>query len=151
MKRDARIGKLKAIGQICDAQRQRAELEVERMNARLERLGRQREQDGRNLRAQEDGWKRVVTGGSLQLTASAAWATEILRTQSAIANTEKDMGEVRAMRQGLCTVLQTLSARADAVDELTARAVRLDARRRDEAAMDIQMGRTTSGWGAPCE
>ncbi len=151
MKRDARIRVLQDIGQICDAQRQRAEMEVERMNARLDRLRLRREQEGRDLQVQEDGWRRVVTGGSLQLTASAAWAAEILRTRAAIVNTEKDMGEVRAMRRGLCDVLQTLSARADAVSALTARAVRMDARRRDEAAMDDHMSRTAAGRRSACE
>lgn len=151
MKRDPKIKQLKDVGSICAAQRQRAEMEVERLNARLDRLRLRRDQEGRNLEAQEQGWKSAVTGGSLQLTASAVWASEILRTEAAITNTERDMGEVRAMRRGLCDVLQGLSARADAVDGLTARAVRLDARRRDEAAMEDHRGRTVSGWGAACE
>ena len=151
MKRDPKIRVLKEIGRICDAQRQRAEMEVERLNARLDRLKLRREQEGRNLASQEEGWKTAVTGGSLQLTASAVWAAEILRTEATIANTENDMAETRAMRRGLGEVLHTLSARADAIEDLTVQTVRCDARRRDEAAMEDHRSRTVSGWGAACE
>jgi hypothetical protein len=148
MKRDPRIRVLKDIAQICDAQRQRAELEVERMNARIDQLGRQREQEVRNLSAQEESWTVAVRGGSLQLTASAVWATEILRTQAAIDGVDFAIDEGKAMRRGLCANLGALSARADAVDEMTLRAIRQDAKRRDEAVMDVHMSRTLSGWNA---
>ena len=121
------------------------------MNARLDQLGRQREQEIRHLEVQERGWAAAIRGGSLQLTASAVWATEILRTQAAVVVTEQAIGEGRAMRQGLCASLRTLSARADAVDQLTVRAIRQDARRRDEAGMDTQMHRARPGWSAACE
>ncbi len=151
MKRDSRIDGLKDIGRICAAQRQRAELEVERMNVRLDQLSRQRDQESRNLKALEEGWVSAVRGGSLQLTASMAWATEILRTQAALAGTDGLIEEHRAMRQGLCANLRTLSARADAVDELTVCAIRQDARRRNEAAMESHMRRALPGWSSACE
>lgn len=151
MKRDSRIGVLKDIGQICDAQRQRAELDVERMNTRLDHLRRQREREDRDLKTQEEAWAAVVRGGSLQLMASAAWATEVLRTQAEIAGTEKAIGEGRTMRQGLCATLHALSARADSVEEMTVLALRRDLRRRDEAVMNAQIHRTLPGWSATCE
>jgi hypothetical protein len=149
MKRDSRIRVLKDIGRICDAQRQRAELEVERVNARLDQLARQREQEVRNLNAQEEGWAAAVRGGSLQLTASAVWATEILRTQAAIAGTDFAINEGKAIRQGLSANLRTLSARAEAIGDMTVRAIRQDAKRRDEAAMETHTSRTLSGWSTP--
>lgn len=151
MKRHAEIATLRDIRRICAAQRASAELEVERLNARLDSLERRRDAEQAQVRALEDGWQRAVTGGALQLTASAIWSAEILRMQAVIAETGQAIRDSRTARQAACEAAQVVSARDEAAGVLIGRARRRVLRHREEAALEDHAVRTRSGWRAACE
>jgi len=144
-----RIHTLKEIGEVCGALRARAELEVERANAHLEALGRQRDAQDQALKSNEAGWARAVSGRALQLTASTVWAAEVLRSRAAVAETEKDIRDGQAVRRDLYETLRSASARGDAVGALIGQAVRSQLRRSEEAALENHAGRKNPGWGKP--
>lgn len=145
------INMLKDIGKICEAQRVRAELEVETLNLELDRLGQRRESENRHLEASEKGWEKAVTGASLQLMASAAWSADILTARTRLMATEDEIRDRWADRQTLCERLRCVSARGDAVEALRDRAERLAARRREDVALEAYPVRVTLGWRASCE
>jgi len=153
MKYRAEIDRLKDIRKIYGAWHERAELDVERSNAQLDRLDRQRDLEIERLAALEDGWQKAVTGKQVQLTASAFWSAEILRSRATLADIETETRSCQAARQALCETLRSLSARDDAVGALTDRVLRSAARRREEVALENHAGRkaSTSGWGTSCE
>jgi len=151
MKHRAEIDMLKDIRKICGARRVRAELEVERVNAQLDGLARQRDAENGRLKTLEDGWEKAVRAASLQLTSSSVWSAEIHRTRAALASTETEIRDRHAARQDLCEVVRSISARDDAVGTLIGRAVRQATRHREEAALENHAVRNVRGWGGVCE
>jgi|SRR6185312_9006458 len=147
----AEINLLKHIGKICEAQRVRAEMEVETLNLALDRLEQRRDSENRHLKASEKGWEKAMTGASLQLMTSAVWSADILAARTRLMATENEIRNRRADRQALCERLRGVSARGDAVEALSDRAERLAARRREEAALEAYPLRVTLGWRDSCE
>lgn len=141
MNRRAEIDMLKDIRKICDARRVRAELDIERLNSRLEGLDRRRTAEAERLTIQEKSWEKSIRGGAIQLTASAAWAAEILRTRAGIADIETDILNSQAERHPLYQAFQSISARSDAVGALIEQGIRRAARHREEAIMENYVGR----------
>ena len=140
------VGMLKEIQQICTVQRMGVVFEVERANARVRELNRKRDAETEVLRASHAGWQQAVSGPSFQLAASAFWAAEVLGNQKAIDGTRADIRDAEADLSRLGEIRTAMTARCDAVADLTRSARRMEQHRRDEAALDEQMGRTAAGW-----
>jgi hypothetical protein len=146
MRQRGEIKTLKDIHQICHVQRTGATFDVERAQGRLRDLDRQQEAEARVLHASNDAWRRAISGTSFQLMASASWAAEILSNQKAVEETGAKKRQAEAEHLRLCEIRTGLTARCDAIADLTRTARRLDQRRREEAALEEQSRRALSGW-----
>ena len=144
MKRHAEIARLKDIRKIYAAQQASAELEVERLNVRIDGLRDRLDAAHDHLAGLEQGWQKAVGDESLQLAVQALWSAEILRTHATIEKTDQAMADSHAQRAASCAAARIMSARADAADTLIVRARRQVARQQEETALEDHFVRTRS-------
>jgi hypothetical protein len=127
---------LQKIVEVRAVQRQAAELKVAEANQALARLNARQAEQQEILRGDQGQWKAILSASSLSLSLVGAWSAEIQKGEVALRDTAREIDLAQAEKADRGRDWRMASARADAADELAARAETADRRRLEEARLN---------------
>ena len=127
---------LQKIVEVRAVQRQAAEQRVAEANRTLARLDARQAEQREVLHGDRAQWKAVLSAPSLSLSLVGAWSAEILKGEVALRETAQDIETARSDKAGRSQAWHMASARADAAEELAARAETADRHRLEETRLN---------------